>query len=455
VLDSSYVWVTYNGKPLVANVDYAIETNNRTVILRDDLYNNVNYQNSSVTPIYQVNNVIAINATTATNYQSGDWVEFSGPGWTTPAVIEIAVTTATNTISITRIRNPGVFTGAIVPTGPIEPTNVVQEFNTIPSRPFGTGLQLTLNFKNVAIYPTDTVLITSFADVAPLVGYRIFHDMLGRTHFKRLSAKNITVLTQDFLITDPIIVVEDPTILSQPNPRFNRPGVVLIDGERIEFFTISGNTLGQLRRSTLGTGVKEIHYAGTEVVDQGSNQTVPFKEDVQKFTTSTNSTATFTVELSNITFTTSTDYSNQIEVRYAGRSLLKPGLSTSKHDVTVAYDSNQVNTYNTASDSIVYNQFSLANGSTELIIYPDRIDGYVPGGRLEVVRRISRIWYDSTNSNTTLSKNNTIQAQFLTAGPAVLPPYLSSSTYVAIDLTLYLETLEALQTEDGSPIEGI
>jgi hypothetical protein len=350
-----------------------------------------------------------------------------------------------------------VFTGAIVPTGPIEPTSVVQEFNRVPPRPFGSGLRLTLNFKDIASYPTDTVLITSFADVAPLVGYRIFRDMLGRTHYKRLSAKNTTVLTQNFLLTDTVIVVADPTVLSQPNPRYNRPGVVLIDGERIEFFTISGNTLGQLRRSTLGTGVKEIHYAGTEVVDQGSDQTVPFKEEVQSTATIITTSTQLPFVLLNdwITFTTSTNYSDQIEVKYAGRSLLKPGISTSRHDVTVAYDSNEINTYNTASDSIVYNQFAINNGSNELVIYPDRIDGFVFGGRLEVVRKISRIWYDSTTSNTTLSKNNTIQAQFLTSSPAVLPPYLSSSTYVAADLTLYLETLEALQTEDGSPIEGI
>jgi hypothetical protein len=450
VLDSSYVWVTYNGKALIANVDYAVETNNRTVILRDGLYNNIEYQNSTIAPVYQVNNVIAIDSTTATNFVNGDWVEFGGSGWTTPAVIEISVNTVTNTYGIIRVRDPGVFTGTILPTGPQTPTRVIQEYGGVPPRPFGTGLRLTLNFKNIATYPTDTVLITSFADVAPLVGYRIFHDMLGRTHYKRLSARNTTVLTQNLLLTDTIIVVEDPTVLSQPNPRYNRPGVILIDGERIEFFTISGNTLGQLRRSTLGTGVKEIHYAGTEVVDQGSDQTVPFKEEVQKFTTATNSTSTFSVALSNITFSTSTNYSDQIEVKYAGRSLLKPNLSTFKHDFTVAYDSNEYN-----SDTIVNNQFAISNGSTELTIYPDRIDGYVAGGRLEVIRRISRIWYDSINSNITLSKNNTIQAKFLTDKPAVLPPYLSSSTYVAADLTLYLETLEALRTEDGSPIEGI
>jgi hypothetical protein len=34
------------------------------------------------------------------------------------------------------------------------------------------------------------------------------------------------------------------------------PGVVFVDKERIEYFTKSGNTLGQLRRGTLGTGIK-------------------------------------------------------------------------------------------------------------------------------------------------------------------------------------------------------
>jgi hypothetical protein len=262
------------------------------------------------------------------------------------------------------------------------------------------------------------------------------------------------VLAQSFLLEDSIIVVEDPTVLTQPNPRYNRPGVILIDGERIEFFTISGNTLGQLRRSTLGTGPKQIHYAGTSVVDQGANQTMPFKEEDQTTSTIITTSTQLSFNLGSwITFTTSSNYSDQIEVRYAGTPLLKPGLSTFKHDFTVAYDSNETNTYNTASDSVLFNQFAIANGTNTLEIYPDRIEGYKYGGRLEVKRRASRTWYDSTN--TTLTQNTTIQAKFLTDKPALLPPYLSSSTYVAADLTLYLETLEPLRDENNNPIEGI
>jgi hypothetical protein len=77
--------------------------------------------------------------------------------------------------------------------------------------------------------------------------------------------------------------------------------VIFIDGERIEFFVVQGNVLSQLRRSTLGTGPRDIHYAGTQVVDQGSDQTIPFKEEVQRFTTSTTATSTFSVVMSNMT----------------------------------------------------------------------------------------------------------------------------------------------------------
>jgi hypothetical protein len=453
VLDSSYVWVSFNGNSLISNVDYTIENNNRTVILRDGLYGNPDYQYKTIPPVYEAFEVATINSTSATNYVVGDRVTFGGTGWTTPAVYELGVITATNAISVARVVNPGRYTGTTPPTGFLSPTSVTQQYFTSPIRPNGTGLQFKLKFRDVAVYPEDTVLITSFADVTPLIGYRIFHDMLGRTHYKRISGENTTVLAQNFLLEDSIIVVEDPTVLTLPNPQYNRPGVILVDGERIEFFTVSGNTLGQLRRSTLGTGPKQIHYAGTPVIDQGSNQTVPFKEEVQRFTTSTNSTSTFTVTISNIDFVTTADAWNQVEVRYAGTPLLKPGQTTYKHDFNVAYDSNEVNSYNTSSDSVVYNQFTITNGTNLLEIYPNRIDGYIAGGKLEVIRRVSRTWYDSTN--TTLTQNTTIQAKFLTEKPALLPPYLSSSTYVATDLTLYLETLEPLQDENGNPIEGI
>ena len=46
----------------------------------------------------------------------------------------------------------------------------------------------------------------------------------------------------------------------------------MVNGERIEFFKISGNRLSQITRGTLGTGVATIHEAGTDVFNQGFQQ---------------------------------------------------------------------------------------------------------------------------------------------------------------------------------------
>ena len=471
VLDSSYVWVTFNGKPLIANVDYGIENNNRTVTLRDGLYNNPLYKNETVVPTYEVFETIAVISTSATNYVSGDIVSFDGPGWATPASVELSRVTGTNTISVSRIVNKGVFvasTTTMLPTGLLTPTSVTLNPYLIGRSP--TGLRMSFGFKDITAYPTPTVLITSFADVVPLVGYRIFQDMLGRTHYKRLSGENTTVLAQDFSLTDSVIVVEDASVLTPPNPQYNRPGVVLIEGERIEFFVIQGNFLSQLRRSTLGTGPRSTHYAGTSVIDQGSYQTIPFTQEVsQYFSTSTTATNTFTVAISNIDFTDLANYWDQVEVKYAGRTLLKPGLTTIKHLIDVAYDSTVTNSLGTSSNVTLHNQFTITNVVTTatntvlLEIYPHLIEDYSPGRRIEVTKKTARIWYDSTNSNTTLTKNNTIQAKFLSDKAAAIPPFMSSSTYVATDLTLYLEDVYltadplsgVLTDENDNPLEGI
>ena len=337
-INSDYVWVTYNGQALASNLDYTIDTNHRTVILRE-----------------------------------------------------------------------GIFQSA-----------------------------------------THDVVITSFADLIPTVGYRIFNDMLGRTSYKRLSAENSTVLAQNFSLTDHIIVVEDASVLSVPQPEHNLPGVVLIEGERIEFFTISGNVLGQLRRSTLGTGPKDVYYAGTAVLDQGAGQSIPFKERKEVYTTATVATKT-SYDLSGYINFDKTDYrqylfEDQVEVRYQGEVLMKPSLSTVKHNYDLAYD-----TTSTA-DAIVEPGFTI-NTLTSVITLNTASVTLVDGGRLEVVRRISQVWYSDTD--TTLALNNTAPAKFIFSKPAEIPRALSTLTYVAEDLVLYLEDGMPLTDENDNPLEGI
>jgi hypothetical protein len=204
-----------------------------------------------------------------------------------------------------------------------------------------------------------------------VLGYRIFNDMLGRTHYTRLSSKNSTRLTQPLTFTDTEIYVEDANILTLPIIEKNIPGVITVSGERIEFFKVEGNILKQLRRATLGTGPEFYLSVGTVVTDQGSEQAIPFADNVRVQNTLTNvSTNTYkinklpfrvfntitssTMVSDGITLSTATiapriDYYatngitspiravDQVDVYYGGRKLRKDGFYL--HDTTVSYDS--------------------------------------------------------------------------------------------------------------------
>jgi len=72
--------------------------------------------------------------------------------------------------------------------------------------------------------------------------------------------------------------------LPQPTSTSKYPGVIFIEGERIEFFRREGNILKQLRRGTMGTGVKDEYAAGTYFYNQGLDSVVPYKDEEDRFT---------------------------------------------------------------------------------------------------------------------------------------------------------------------------
>lgn len=114
-----------------------------------------------------------------------------------------------------------------------------------------------------------------------------FKDMLNRIHYKRLNANKRTVLIKNLKYLDTYIEVEDASNFDTPSIANNKPGIIEIRGERIEFFTLEtklteGVTtylLGQLRRGTLGTGVSKVHKAGSYVQDLGPSETIPYTEN--------------------------------------------------------------------------------------------------------------------------------------------------------------------------------
>lgn len=122
------------------------------------------------------------------------------------------------------------------------------------------------------------------------IAYMQFKDMLNRTHYKRLSQNKQSYLVDDLRYYDLTIKVDNASNFDLPNPTLNKPGVIEIRGERIEYFTVTteefieeGETrfiyvLGQLRRGTLGTGTPNIHRKGALVQDIGPSETIPYTD---------------------------------------------------------------------------------------------------------------------------------------------------------------------------------
>jgi len=137
---------------------------------------------------------------------------------------------------------------------------------------------ITLSTDNVL---TDQITLMTYGSNVLVSGiaYMQFKDMLNRVHFKRLNLNKETQLTNDLHYNDISITVDDASKFDAPNPSQNKPGIIEIRGERIEFFAITGNTLSKLRRGTLGTGTPLIHRAGSWVQEIGASETIPYVEN--------------------------------------------------------------------------------------------------------------------------------------------------------------------------------
>jgi hypothetical protein len=221
-------------------------------------------------------------------------------------------------------------------------------------------------------------------------GFRIFKDMMNRTFYKRISKTATTVLTQTMTEGTQTITVEDGTVLGTPDVASNTPGVIFIDKERIEYFTKSGNTLGQLRRGTLGTGIKE-HGSGTEVVDASGTQTIPYADTVY--------TNTFTGDGSTITFALSQTPSSagELDIFIGGQRL----LLTSEDGSTINYS---------------------VDGSTTAVTLST---APASGTQIKILHKKGQVWYTGADGNPAdgkgLQASTTQQARFIAQEPTNAP----------------------------------
>jgi hypothetical protein len=230
-------------------------------------------------------------------------------------------------------------------------------------------------------------------------GFRIFKDMLNRTFYKRISKTGTTKLTLDVTAGAQTITVADGSVLPEPKQilSFNgstissiTPGVVFIDKERIEYFTKSGNTLGQLQRGTLGTGIKE-HGSGADVVDASGTQTIPYADTVH--------TNTFTGDGSTVIFALSQAPSSasELDIFIGGQRL----LLTSEDGSTINYS---------------------VDGSTTAVTLST---APASGTQVKILHKKGQVWYTAADGNPAdgkgLQASTTQQAEFIANEPTNAP----------------------------------
>lgn len=297
--------------------------------------------------------------------------------------------------------------------------------------------------------PDDVVVVLSMSTSAyrGALGYKMFTDILGRTGYKRINSSASTTLAKALQQTDTFIYVEDGSVLTPPNPITNTPGVIYVAGERIEYLTQTDNLLGTIRRGTLGTGVAEDYPAGTRVIDQGRAQDLAVSESTKILRITATNTVSYT--LTNITLSPFASAEDQVEVFYAGQKLLKPGLVTTQHDGSVAYDSSQTNSFSTSSDITVQPSFTISTASIYPVLTLNIANGVQPGLGITVFQRTGHIMYQPSSTVSMQEISNPI-VNFLKQGTASLP----DDAYYGGDVVLTFETNQLIQTEDGKPIEG-
>ena len=156
--------------------------------------------------------------------------------------------------------------------------------------------------------------------------------------------------------------------------------------------------MGQLRRGTLGTGIKTLHSVGTEVFDQSAFQNVPYKDEtVTEVFYSDGSTENITLSFVPLSV-------NEFEVFVAGRRLRKNSIS--QYSAALGMDSPEA-------DVIVPAEFSVSGSSTicTLAVAPP------VNTKITVVRRLGKLW----NADTALSQTENDIARFLRAKEVSLP----------------------------------
>jgi len=244
-------------------------------------------------------------------------------------------------------------------------------------------------------------------------GFRMFKDMLNRTHYKRLNKNNVYTLAQDLNITDKEIILADATNITIPDVDANNPGVLFIEGERIEYFQVNGNKISQLRRGTLGTGSKPVYEEGTEIMDQSDKETVPYKDEMVSLIALEDESTQIVLDW------LPTKGVDEFEIFVGGRRLRKNAISAYQFQEVDA-DGNLVtgliDNDSPEGDITLDEEFTLTIENNTAIV--NLVDRPATNSRILIVRKLGKTWQ---NPGEQLRYSNDPIAQFIRGATTDLP----------------------------------
>ena len=249
--------------------------------------------------------------------------------------------------------------------------------------------------------------------------FEIFKDILNSHHYNRYTVTDVK-LTKELNYYDNELEVNDATTLS--TPQLKLPGIVTINGERIEYLQKVGNLLKDLRRGTLGTSIAITHPIDSYVVDVGYQEIVPYKESQDRYDFVADGSSEIYTGLPFVPLARKNQQGTLVEFTYTDTipdnfypcdtiEVFVQGRRLRKDPITV-YDST-VGSYSPAGDVTIEAEFSVDNQTNSI-----RITQTPPAGaRITVIKRTGKVWYnqgaDEVTTGITLSQNTTPIAKFL------------------------------------------
>ena len=264
-----------------------------------------------------------------------------------------------------------------------------------------TDDQLFLKYKD-SFADNDVIEIIQFSSDGPQqpkFGFSQFKDILNRNIYKRLGDVAPVKLTKDLAVRDKEIHLDDASVLPKPDKTSSIPGIIFINGERIEYLVKTGNILRQIQRATLGTGAPGVHETGSDVYNANLQQTAPYSDStITENFTGDGSTSTYILGFTPASV-------NEFEVFVAGKRLRKNAISV--FDATKDQDSPEADVTSPA-------EFSVTGNSNVLTITN------IPANnvKIQVIRRQGKRW---TDPGISLNDSESTVARFFKAEKVELP----------------------------------